>query len=66
MAFMLRMLQRLPWSSKKLAGTDLQGNKYYEVSVGGRRRPKRYMVPTGMLTADQFQADTIPVEWESK
>ncbi|XP_062508939.1 NADH dehydrogenase [ubiquinone] 1 alpha subcomplex assembly factor 2-like [Corticium candelabrum] len=65
MALLVKTLQRiLGFSSSRLAGTDLYGNKYYEVSATENSRGKRYMKPAGVLKAHQYTNDAIPVQWE--
>jgi NADH dehydrogenase [ubiquinone] 1 alpha subcomplex assembly factor 2 len=50
-------------SGRKLVGTDLDGNKYFEVLSGRGRRARREVV--SKLKHEEYEDGTIPVEWEA-
>lgn len=50
-------------SGRRLVGTDLDGNKYYEILSGKSGRPRREVET--QLKHEQYEDGTIPIEWES-
>lgn len=57
-----RFLLSVISSSKKLVGSDLLGNQYYErITSGGRIRRSVEM----KRIPDEYQMKDIPPEWES-
>ncbi|XP_004345710.1 hypothetical protein CAOG_06120 [Capsaspora owczarzaki ATCC 30864] len=62
-AAMHRSLDKTPGLRKVLAGTDLDGNEYYELYEQGRTQTRRLV--DMKIKAFQFESDTVPVQWES-
>ena len=48
--------------SRRVVGTDLHGNKYYETIREGKK-PKREMITN--LKPMQYTPDMMPMEWEA-
>lgn len=48
--------------ARRLVGTDLQGNKYYETIREGRK-PRREMI--SKIKPDEYTPNLIPIEWEA-
>lgn len=48
--------------TRRLVGTDLQGNQYYETIRDGKK-PRREMITK--LKPDEYTPDLIPLEWEA-
>ena len=58
----LRQVLRSLWRTRRLVGTDLEGNKYYETIREGEK-PRREMITD--LKHVQYTTETIPIEWEA-
>ena len=48
--------------ARRLVGTDLQGNKYYETVREGKK-PKREMI--AFIEHAQYTPELMPIEWEA-
>ena len=59
----LRNLLGVFRSGRRLVGTDLDGNKYYEIISGKSGRQRREVVTK--LKHEQYEDGTIPIEWEA-
>ncbi|KAJ2610537.1 hypothetical protein H4S08_003570 [Coemansia sp. RSA 1365] len=56
---------RLPWRKDVLAGTDLDGNLYFERLVRGVNRPRRRVLYRKNITVDEYSDKIIPVQWQA-
>ncbi|KAI9887543.1 MAG: hypothetical protein M1823_000634 [Watsoniomyces obsoletus] len=54
---------RLPWRRKFLAGTDLAGNKFWELKTGPSSRPRRMLQPVRKLHYGDVQVSPHWLQW---
>ncbi|XP_028391265.1 NADH dehydrogenase [ubiquinone] 1 alpha subcomplex assembly factor 2-like isoform X2 [Dendronephthya gigantea] len=52
-------------ASRRLVGTDLDGNKYYEILRDGIKKPRREVVTKQALKHEEYESGVIPTEWEA-
>ena len=57
---MLRALR----PARKLVGTDLKGNKYYEIIKDGSK-PRREVITAKNFKPERYTPETIPTEWQA-
>ncbi|KAJ2083459.1 hypothetical protein H4R24_000839 [Coemansia sp. RSA 988] len=56
---------RLPWRKDVLAGTDLDGNLYFERLVRGAYRSRRQVLYRKNITVGEYNDKIIPVQWQA-
>ncbi|PIA16631.1 hypothetical protein COEREDRAFT_86721 [Coemansia reversa NRRL 1564] len=56
---------RLPWRKDVLAGTDLDGNLYFERLVRGAYRSRRRVLYRKNITVGEYSDKIIPVQWQA-
>ena len=61
----MQWVRSLLRTSRRLVGTDLDGNKYYEVLQGASKKPRREVVTKQKLKHEEYHAGAIPIEWEA-
>ena len=50
---------------RRLVGTDLYGNKYYETIRKAGAKPRREVITAVNLKPERYTPDTIPTEWQA-
>ncbi|KAI9506151.1 hypothetical protein BX070DRAFT_178909, partial [Coemansia spiralis] len=63
--YMSWKMLRLPWRNDILAGSDLDGNLYFERFVRGAYRARRRVVYSKNLSVSDYKDDIIPVQWQA-
>ncbi|KAJ2788774.1 hypothetical protein H4R20_007306 [Coemansia guatemalensis] len=63
--FMWWKALRLPWRKDVLAGTDLDGNLYFERLARGAYRSRRHVLYRKNISVDEYSDKTIPVQWQA-
>ncbi|KAJ2508957.1 hypothetical protein GGF44_005108 [Coemansia sp. RSA 1694] len=57
---------RLPWRKDVLAGTDLDGNLYFERSLqAGAQRTRRHVIYNRNITVAEYSDQIIPIQWQA-
>ncbi|KAJ2847356.1 hypothetical protein IWW36_003896 [Coemansia brasiliensis] len=56
---------RLPWRKEIFAGSDLDGNLYFERFVRGASRTRRRVIYRKDLSISEYSDKIIPVQWQA-
>lgn len=51
--------------ARRLVGTDLNGNKYYETIRKAGAKPRREVITAVNLKPERYTPETIPTEWQA-
>ncbi|KAJ2007171.1 hypothetical protein H4R26_000937 [Coemansia thaxteri] len=56
---------RLPWRKDVLAGTDLDGNLYFERAARAAQRTRRHVLYRKNISVADYTDQLIPVQWQA-